>query len=110
MYWVSRDVRIVDHAARPNTWRGGTCYVSGRVSRDGEGRLLNADFGALFVSDDGRNLYCCDFDLATIRDQIKDDYSVVLEKQVILISTKIKLKQYILLMAVQIILQELLIY
>ena len=84
MYWVSRDVRIVDHAARPNTWRGGTCYVSGRVSRDGEGRLLNADFGALFVSDDGRNLYCCDFDLATIRDQIKDDYSVVLEKQVIL--------------------------
>ena len=47
MYWVSRDVRIVDHAARPNTWRGGTCYVSGRVSRDGEGRLLNADFGAL---------------------------------------------------------------
>ena len=84
VYWVSRDVRIVDHAARPNTWRGGTCYVSGRVSRDGEGRLLNADFGALFVSDDGRNLYCCDFDLATIRDQIKDDYSVVLEKQVIL--------------------------
>ena len=84
MYWVSRDVRIVDHAARPNTWRGGTCYVSGRVSRDGEGSLLNADFGALFVSDDRRDLYCCDFDLATIQDQIKDDYSVVLEKQVIL--------------------------
>ena len=84
VYWVSRDVRIVDHAARPNTWRGGTCYVSGRVSRDGEGSLLNADFGALFVSDDRRDLYCCDFDLATIQDQIKDDYSVVLEKQVIL--------------------------
>ena len=45
---------------------------------------MNADFGALFVSDDRRDLYCCDFDLATIQDQIKDDYSVVLEKQVIL--------------------------
>lgn len=84
MYWVSRDVRIVDHAACPTTRRGGTRYVSGRVSRDGEGSLLNADFGALFVSDDGRNLYCCDFDLATIQDEIKSQYSVVLEKQVIL--------------------------
>lgn len=45
---------------------------------------MNADFGALFVSDDGRNLYCCDFDLATIQDEIKSQYSVVLEKQVIL--------------------------
>ena len=86
MYWVGRDVRIYsDNAACPTTTRrGATCYVSGRVSRDGEGRLLNADFGALFVSDDGRDLYCCNFDLATIQDEIKSQYSVVLEKQAIL--------------------------
>ena len=56
MYWVGRGVRILDqildHVVRPTTPRGATCYVSGRVSRDGEGSLLNADFGALFVSDD----------------------------------------------------------
>ena len=82
MYWVGRGVRILDqildHVVRPTTPRGATCYVSGRVSRDGEGSLLNADFGALFVSDDRRDLYCCDFDLATIQDEI-EEYSPGME-------------------------------